>query len=380
MDFLALKEENSRLLREDWREKREVFRALPEIVNLNHSNACNLRCVTCWHHTGVPILSLKLAEVERVIHQLFPTAKKVVLTAAGEPLINHFDEITALAAHYQVKIDMYTSCLNMTEERFRRARPLFDILHVSMDCPEKEGYERVRVRSNFEKVVANLRMMKAIMDAEGKPFKYHCHGAILKSTVHTLPRFVRFAHELGFDLLHVQRLFKTHAGLEEEDVLTCMPREELDAIVAAARAEAERLGFTLILHELGYPNVYGDPPPAPEDPPLMAFREWGTCWFVGQGFGINHEGDVYPCCYPTDLYLGNVRLQSVREIWNGRPYRRLRRQFFTGKLNPFCRNCMLVNENPTHEKNYDFYRRQARLRWVHVQKTVRKRFRAALRV
>ena len=71
MQFQAYKDENSRLLREDWREKREVFRAMPEIINLNHSNACNLRCVTCWHHTGVPIHGIRLHHVERICHQLF---------------------------------------------------------------------------------------------------------------------------------------------------------------------------------------------------------------------------------------------------------------------------------------------------------------------
>jgi len=379
MDFLAYKEENSRLLREDWQEKRTRFRAMPEIINLNHSNACNLRCITCWHHTGVPIMSLELKEVVKVIHQLFPAARKVVLTAAGEPLINQFDEITTLAAHYQTRIDMFTSCLNMTEDRFRRTRELFDILHVSMDCPEKEGYERVRVRSSYEKVVDNLRMMKRVMDEEGKPFGYHCQAALLKSTVRHLPGFVKFVHDLGFDVLHVQRLYKTHAGLDGEDILTDMPREELDAIMEEARQEATRLNQTLVLHEIGYPNVWSDPPPAGEEPKLMQFKEDGVCWFVGQSIGINHVGEVFPCCYPTDIYLGNVLEQPIREIWNSRAMRRLRRQFHTQKLNPFCQACFLVNENPDENRNFDFYKRRARMRVFNIRKSLSMRLSQVLR-
>ncbi|MBN2489959.1 MAG: radical SAM protein [Planctomycetes bacterium] len=379
MDLLEYKAENSRRLRQDWRDKREVFRSLPEIVNLNHSNACNLRCVTCWHHTGVPIHAVKLRDVERICHQLFPAARKVVLTAAGEPLINDFDEIVALAAHYQVKIDMFTSCFNMTEERFRASRALFDLLHVSMDCPDKDGYERIRVRSSYERVVDNLRMMKAILDAEGKSFVYHCQAAILKSTVRFLPAFVGFVRELGFDLLHVQRVFKTHAGLEGEDILTAMPRAELDAIVAETAAEARRLNQTVILHEIGYPNVIADPPPRPEDPPLLQFRHDGVCWFVGQSIGVNHGGEVFPCCYPTDIYLGDALREPMRRIWNGPAMRRLRRQFHTGKLNVFCQNCFLVNENPVEPRNFDFYRRQARMRWFEVKKRMAKRFQAVRR-
>jgi len=378
MDFLPRKEENSRLLREDWAAKREVFRSMPEIVNLNHSNACNLRCVTCWHHTGVPIHGIKLRDVERICHQLFPAARKVILTAAGEPLINNFDEIAALARHYQVKMDMFTSCFNMTEERFRLSRELFDVLHVSMDCPDKEGYERVRVRSSFDRVVENLRMMKRVIDEEGKPFVYHCQAAVLKSTVRFLPRFVGFVKELGFDLLHVQRLFKTHEGLEGEDILSSMPRAELDAIIAETQAEAKRLNQTVILHEIGYPNVHADPPPRGEEPRLMTYREQGVCWFVGHGIGINHAGEVYPCCYPTDIYLGDALTEPMRKIWNGTVMRRLRRQFHTRKLNPFCENCFIVNENPSEAKNFDFYKRMARMRWFEAKKRMSKRLQAVL--
>jgi radical SAM protein with 4Fe4S-binding SPASM domain len=247
-----------------------------------------------------------------------------------------------------------------------------------MDCPDKEGYERVRVRSSFERVVENLRMMKRIMDQEGKPFVYHCQAAILTSTVRFLPAFVGFVHELGFDLLHVQRLFKTHAGLEGEDILTSMPRAELDAVIAETAAEAKRLNQTVILHEIGYPNVIADPPPRPEDPPLMQFRDHGVCWFVGHGIGINHAGEAFPCCYTTDIYLGNALEEPMRRIWNGPAMRRLRRQFHRRKLNAFCQNCFLVNENPVEQRNFDFYRRQARLRWFEVKKRVTKRLQAVL--
>jgi hypothetical protein len=151
----------------------------------------------------------------------------VVLTAAGEPLINNFDEIAALARHYQVKMDMFTSCFNMTEERFRASRELFD-------------------------------------------------------------------------LLHVQRLFKTHEGLENEDILTAMPRAELDAIIAETTAEAKRLNQTVILHEIGYPNVYADPQPRSENPPLMTYREHGVCWFAGPvpGTAVGAMGITRRIVYP----------------------------------------------------------------------------------
>jgi MoaA/NifB/PqqE/SkfB family radical SAM enzyme len=359
MDWLAVKEENSGRLREDWRAGRDVFTGMPEIVALNHSNACNLRCVTCWHHVGVPVHGLRLADVERIAHQVFPTARKVVLTSSGEPLLNHFDEIAALAAQYRTKIDMFTSCVTMTEERFRRTRELFDILHVSVDCPDKAGHERVRVRSDFDRVVANLEMMKRVLEAEGKPFGYHCQAALLKSTARFLPELVRFAHRFLFDVVHVQRVFRTHSGLEAEDVLTQLPRAELDAIVREASAEARACNVSLVLHELGYPNVWSEPLPKPEDPRLMNYGEHGVCWFVGQSIGIGNLGEVHPCCYPTGITLGSALEQPLGEIWNGEPMRALRRQFHARRLNDVCAACFLVRQDPLSADSLDVHRRSA---------------------
>ena len=208
---------------------------------------------------------------------------------------------------------------------------------------------------------------------------YACHAAILKSTVQFLPEFVGFTRNLGFDLLHVQRLYKTHEGLEDEDILTKMPREELDAIIAETLEEAKRLNQTVILHAIGYPDFHADPPPRPENPQLMWYRECGVCWFVGQSLSINHAGEVFACCHPTDLYLGNALAEPMRTIWNGPAMRKLRRQFHTGKLNPFCRNCLVVNENPDDERNFDFYRRRSGMRWFEIKKRMSKRLQAVLR-
>lgn len=42
-----LKDENSRVLREDVERHAVVFRGGPEVVTLNHSDIYNLRCVMC---------------------------------------------------------------------------------------------------------------------------------------------------------------------------------------------------------------------------------------------------------------------------------------------------------------------------------------------
>jgi hypothetical protein len=55
------------------------------------------------------------------------------------------------------------------------------------------------------------------------------------------------------------------------------------------------------------------------------------------------DGRVAACCYDYDgrMILGDLRRQTIAEIWHGEPYRRLRRAQATGDFAewPLCRNC-----------------------------------------
>lgn len=58
-----------------------------------------------------------------------------------------------------------------------------------------------------------------------------------------------------------------------------------------------------------------------------------TCDLVFHKMYVGYNGDVLLCCmdWRRKVVLGNVRLQSLREIWNGTPYRRYRRFLEQGR-------------------------------------------------
>jgi len=67
-----------------------------------------------------------------------------------------------------------------------------------------------------------------------------------------------------------------------------------------------------------------------------------TCRFPFEKLTVCWDGTVTPCCYDYDkkYQLGDVRTQTLAEIWNGEPIRRLRREFIDNNVtNPLCRAC-----------------------------------------
>jgi radical SAM protein with 4Fe4S-binding SPASM domain len=67
-----------------------------------------------------------------------------------------------------------------------------------------------------------------------------------------------------------------------------------------------------------------------------------SCRLPWETVSITWDGSVVPCCYDYDrkVALGNVKEQTLREIWNGRPMRALREEFRANAVqNPLCRQC-----------------------------------------
>jgi radical SAM protein with 4Fe4S-binding SPASM domain len=62
------------------------------------------------------------------------------------------------------------------------------------------------------------------------------------------------------------------------------------------------------------------------------------------------DGTVVPCCF--DFFktypLGNITNQSVEDIWNGEPMKKLRSSMFDNtyhKVNSLCDGCLIPNLN-----------------------------------
>jgi MoaA/NifB/PqqE/SkfB family radical SAM enzyme len=166
MNLAELKESNSALLRREVDRGATRLASLPEVVNLNHTNRCNLKCPFCVTTHEKQHHRLSRDVIERVAEALFPTARKVVLTMAGEPLAADFELIADLARRFAVKLDMVTNAVLLTPERYGEIRGLLDHLNVSFDSHVPEVYERLRVGASFAKVHAHLRGIRELRERE----------------------------------------------------------------------------------------------------------------------------------------------------------------------------------------------------------------------
>jgi len=65
------------------------------------------------------------------------------------------------------------------------------------------------------------------------------------------------------------------------------------------------------------------------------------CFYPWKTFRISPYGDVYSCS--IDVAFGNVRDQSVIDIWNNEAYQTFRRALKKRRLFPKCAKCCALN-------------------------------------
>jgi radical SAM protein with 4Fe4S-binding SPASM domain len=63
------------------------------------------------------------------------------------------------------------------------------------------------------------------------------------------------------------------------------------------------------------------------------------CVSIFSAVEINSNGDMSPCRDYHDFVVGNVKENTITELWNSEPYRKFRKSISEKGLMPVCTRC-----------------------------------------
>jgi len=66
---------------------------------------------------------------------------------------------------------------------------------------------------------------------------------------------------------------------------------------------------------------------------------YDQCISIYQAVEINSNGDMAPCRDYNDYVVGNIKEQTISELWNSDAYRRFRQSLAKDGLMPVCSRC-----------------------------------------
>lgn len=340
MNYRRIKQRNARLLLDDIHSKRSVFRGLPDVINFHSSDVCDLRCIMCYQSHRPGRVSLPPSRVREILDQALPTARKVRLFSAGEPLLDGFEETIARVRHYQCRLEVMTNGLHLDLKRFQMMEESLERLVVSLESHREEVLDRIRGRGVHRNLMRNLTEVGDYVKTKSKNFVSEFRVVLMKENAPHLGDFLRFAHESRVDWVRIVPWVPT--SLEPRSTSLGLTPRETAEVLASAQQSARDLAINLLLDGVGEDNVFGFAVRQLEPAPLPTY----ACGQLTQEITIHPDESVYPCTEPTDLRLGSLQSQSLTELWNGRTMRRLRRQMFSQDLKGACSSCSSYSVDP----------------------------------
>jgi MoaA/NifB/PqqE/SkfB family radical SAM enzyme len=327
---------------------------LPRFLQVEPVGQCNLRCQMCpiqFRRDGPPYGPPAFMDFDlftRLIDQ-FPDLTELQLQGLGEPMMHpRFFDMVAYAVARGIKVGTNT---NLTLLNTRRAEQCITSglgeLHASIDGATAETYEAIRVRSHFDRIVANLeRLMAARRRLGSETPRVRMVVVAMRRNLAEFPDLVRLARRLDIESVFVQHLYHDFAesslpaqyrpmrDFVDHETLLGEDPARIDRIFSEARAVAGELGVDLRLPRT-QPRPHPPGTPGPE-----------RCDWPWRGAYVSYQGLAMPCCMvatPDRAQLGDMARDGAEAVWNGAAYRSFREALSSETPPEICRTCSIYS-------------------------------------
>ncbi|PCI42155.1 MAG: hypothetical protein COB46_01185 [Rhodospirillaceae bacterium] len=303
----------------------------PRRIYFEPTNACNLRCGHCAAHNGSMTREQGFMDVglfKGILEDIkdWNRCTELVLHQHGESTLHkEIDEICRLASiEYDFFTKLNTNGVNLTPELSRKLiKANIDYIVFSIDAITPESYAQIKGRPHFERVLNNiLNYLELWGEGEREyPNYFACDIFLVEEerNRNDIPIIREMFERLPVGHVEVYELFNYMGSVQE-----------------ANSKHPERFEI-------------------PRD-------QWPVCNTPWDVLGVRWNGDVVACIYDFDsrYVVGNVKDNSIREIWNSERMRTFRKSMIAHQFDevekngPLCSDCTIMWQEDYQVPN-DFY-------------------------
>ncbi len=296
----------------------EVARSMPQNVDIVLTKACNLACTFCVDYETPGAKRVSSENLEKVAHQLFPTARLVSICSGGEPYLHKgLEGLLRLAQRYNVATWVLSNGMLLTEDRVRTMvrEGLITTHGFSVDGFRAETVEALRVNAKLDTILEHIRMLLRIRREENKSEpRTIVRYALMRSNIEELPDAVERWGEMGIDKIVCNYLAVCN-GIDHDESLY-FHQELMEKVFAEA--------LRIAAH---FPRLRLNLPPTVREEQIHTTRP-KNCKAPWRFVKIDTDGRVLPCYRAWEaINMGQVYEDGApfRDIWNNQKYRDLRR-------------------------------------------------------
>lgn len=171
-----------------------LFSLYPILCNYYITTRCNAKCVFCniWESKGINAAD---EDVQNNLKDLVRLGVRFIDFTGGEPLMHPgLPEILGLAQKSGFQTTVTTNCI-LYPQMAEQLRGKINLLHFSLDAPNREEHDQIRGVKCFDKVMQSLEIAKSLGEVPDLLF------TVTEENLHHLPEMIRFAQDRKLILL-----------------------------------------------------------------------------------------------------------------------------------------------------------------------------------
>jgi radical SAM protein with 4Fe4S-binding SPASM domain len=295
----------------------------PLIVSFAVTKACNLRCLHC-HVDARDALTdeLGVKEAMRAIDEMVSLGTQALIFSGGEPLLRKNFILTL--AEYCVDAGIIPAMLTNgvlinREVAWELKEAGIVAVGIPLDSAIPENHDKLRnVPGTFQKAV------KAVKDCLDVKLEVIITTMALKDTFEEIPKRMEFIANLGVEQAAVYDLVPVGRGKDLMDqAMTQTQRISLIRYLQHMQEDNEMV-FAMSGGVPLYPEIVSEMHKMNGTKPrdLLLKQFWihapVGCHAGILYFSLRPNGDVYPCTF-LPIKVGNIRQQSLTDIWRTSP-------------------------------------------------------------
>ncbi len=302
--------------------------ATPRFVQIGLTNVCNLNCRMCMrNYFDIDRIHMEYETFTRVVDRL-EGAETVILVGFGESLLYpRLYEAIAYCKGKGMQVQLTSNGLLLdTDEKIaqliRSGLDRFTLSMESLRTANESAHHNSRAAKNIE------RLIQVKQDLGSRTPRVILQPLLFSDNTQDIYEMIQWAARTGIDRINVSRLDVRYLpeirrpSMEEEQTIS----REFARLRRKHRLRIDFLPDQVFDGWKGFLYKH-----------FKFLLQLNTHCFRLQDFVfIDQNDNVFPCCAPQELNMGNMLEQSLQEVWHGEKYRALRKKQDAFE---FCRHC-----------------------------------------
>ncbi|MFH1208621.1 MAG: radical SAM protein [Candidatus Omnitrophota bacterium] len=323
----------------------------PISINLLLTRKCNYACRMCVSSKlekahGEEKEDVDLPAIKEFIHAV-RRHQPVFHIGGGEPFMRKdLLEIVSFIKQSGLKCLVTTNGFLMDEQALKGLKGLVDVLIISLYGPREIHDKVVGVEGAFDKTVDHL---KFLVKNKRKDMRVMVSCIAMPESLGSFQTFLAYLQSLGVDAVKIEHLnfltSKEHAARTVSDSegndFDLTPTIFIDDqsfqerfVQELVRLRKEILRFAIPVRIKPYLTDQQI-----QDWYLSLPQRDHECRFITHSVFVNYNGDIIPCQFLTHCVLGNIKKDSLEDVWHSELYQKLRRTIKKTHLKVCMRCC-----------------------------------------